>query len=107
MNSLFSQMGVPAFDFVGISAFFLLTMVIFFGLPEKKHRWLRYYILIVFVLLCLLFILFGHGLSVRIFAALMLLSTLVVEAVVVRRRRIESDAEFSVAGRSRTSERRE
>jgi hypothetical protein len=99
MSSLFSQMGIPAVDFVEISAFFLLTMLIFFGLRDKKHRWLRYYILIVFVLLCLPYILFGRGLILRIFAALMLLSTLVVEAAVVRRRRIESDAQLSVAGR--------
>ena len=107
MDSFFSQMGVPAVDFAGISATFLLTMVIFFGLRGKRYRWLRCYILIVFVLLCLPYILFGNGLSVRIFAVLMLLSTLLVEAVVVRRRRFESGADLPGSGRSTISERRE
>ena len=89
-GQFFSEIGISALDVVEISASFVLTMLIFFGIKDKKYRWLNYSSLGTFVLLCILFILFRNGLNVKLFAALMLMSTLIVEAVVTRRRKLEA-----------------
>lgn len=81
MDTFFSDIGIRAVDFVYISAVFILTMVVFFGVP-KKHIWLSYVLTITFAVICITTILSGPGLKVRLFAALMLISTAVVEIVV-------------------------
>lgn len=81
MDSFFSDIGIRAVDFVYIGAVFILTMAVFFGVP-KKHMWLSYVLTITFAVICLTTILSGPGLNVRLFAALMLISTVVVEVVV-------------------------
>ena len=86
MDSLFS---VPI-DFIWISASFILTMLLFFGLPGKKYRWLRYSNLFVFSSQCMLIILFHKDLRERIFGALMLMSTLIVQVTVTNRRKLQA-----------------
>jgi len=81
MDSFFSDIGIRAVDFVYISAVFILTMAVFFGVP-KRHMWLSYVLTITLAIICLTTILSGPGLNVRLFAALMLISTVVVEVVV-------------------------
>ena len=81
MDSLFSDIGIRAVDFVYISAVFILTMALFFGV-SKKHIWLSYVLTVTFAVICITTILSGPGLNVRLFAALMLISTVVVEVVV-------------------------
>ena len=90
MDSFFSEIGISAVDFVQISATFILTMLIFFGVKHKKYRWLNYFLLLTFALQSIFFILFHDGLNVKLFAALMLMSTLIVEVVVTRRRKLEA-----------------
>lgn len=81
MDSFFSDIGIRAVDFIYISAVFILTMAVFFGVP-KKHIWLSYVLTITFTIICITTILSGPGLNLRLFAALMLISTAVVEVVV-------------------------
>jgi hypothetical protein len=90
MDSFFSQLGIPALDFIQLSAVFLLTMLNFFGIRDKKYRWVNYSFLLTFVLQCMFFIFFHDGLRVKLFAALMLMSALIIQAVVSRRRKLEA-----------------
>lgn len=81
MDSFFSEIGIPAVDFVYIWALFVTTMAAFFGLKEK-HVWVSYVMTGVFILNCLSVIAFRQELNVRLFAALMLLSVVTVEVAV-------------------------
>ncbi len=81
MDSFFSDIGIPAVDFVYIWALFVTTMAAFFGV-KKKQVWLSHIITGIFILNCLFMILFRQGLNVRLFAALMLLSVVTVEVAV-------------------------
>ncbi len=88
MDSFFSEIGIRAVDFVQISAGFWLTMLVFFGVKDKRYFWLNYFLLVTFGLQCIFFVLLHDG-NVRFFAALMLMSTLIVEGVVTRKRKLE------------------
>jgi hypothetical protein len=90
MDSLFSKVGISAFDFIYLSVFYLAAMFNFFALKEKKHRWLRTGSLVVFALQCLILILFRDGLNLKLFAGLMLMSALIIQGIVARRRRLEA-----------------
>lgn len=90
MDSFSSEVGISAFDFIYHSAFYLATMLNFFALKEKRHRWLQHGSLLIFALQCLIFILFREGLNVKLFAGLMLISALVIQAIVTRRRKLEA-----------------
>ena len=90
MDRFFSEIGIRLLDFIQISTGFLLTMLVFFGVRDKKHFWLNYLLLLTFGLQCIFFILFHDGLRVKLFATLMLVSTLIVEVVVTRRRKLEA-----------------
>ena len=87
MDSFFSEIGIRSLDFIQVSTLFVLTMAVFFGARDKKH-WLNYFLLVTFALQCIFFILFGYGLNVKLFATLLLMSTLIVEGVVNRRRNL-------------------
>lgn len=91
MNSFFSEIGIPAVDFVYISAVFITTMAAFLGV-KKKHVWVSYFMTGVFILVCVTTILFRHELNLRLFAALMLMSVFTVEiAVTLIRKRSASN----------------
>jgi len=90
METFFSEIGIPALDFIQISTVFLLTMLIFFALKDNKHKWLKYGSHLVFVLQCVFFILFHDGLPIKFFAALMLTSVTIVQAIVSRKRKLEA-----------------
>ena len=87
MNEAFSGIGISALDFTGISAIFILTMLLFFGIKNKKYSWLHTLSLLILVLQCALIILFRDGLTTKLFAALMLMTTFIVEVVISRRKR--------------------
>ena len=86
MSNGFSELGIDVLDFIQISVVFLLTMLLFFGIKKKRHFWLHTFSLVLLTLQCLLFILFRDGLRIKIFAFLMLLTTLIVEAAANKRR---------------------
>jgi len=88
MYNGFSEIGINVWDFIQISAVFILTMLLFFGIRNKKYFWLHTFSLLLLVLQCMLVILFRDGLSIKIFAGLMLMTTLIVEAVVNRQRNL-------------------
>ncbi|HZN05663.1 MAG TPA: hypothetical protein VFB65_02715 [Pyrinomonadaceae bacterium] len=88
MDKVFSQTASGPIDFIAISAVFLLTMLCFFALKDK--RYLNTMLLVVFVLLCVLSIVFHEGLTLKLFAALMLVSTLIVEVLVTRKRNMNA-----------------
>jgi len=90
MDSFFSKVGISAFDFIYLSAFYLAAMFNFFALKEKKQRWLARGSLVIFALQCLIYILFHDGLNLKLFAGLMLVSALTIQAIVTRRRRLEA-----------------
>lgn len=91
MDSSFSGIGIQPLDFIQISTTFLLVMVVFFGVNGKKHFWLNRSLLLVFALQCILIGVFHDGLRVKLFAALMLISTLTVEGVVSRKRKLHAN----------------
>ncbi len=85
MNVPFSE---TTLDLVIILSGFALTMALFFGIREKKHLRFSYVVWVAnFALQCLIIILFHDGSKVRLFAILVLVSTVTV--VVVRKRRLE------------------
>jgi hypothetical protein len=90
MSNVFAELGIEARDFIQISASFLLTMLLFFGIRNKKYFWLNYLLLVTLALQCLLFILFRDGLPIKIFAVLMLTTTFIVEVVTNRRKKMAS-----------------
>jgi hypothetical protein len=90
MSGVFSETGISVLDFIQISALFLLTMLLFFGIRNKKHFWLHTLSLLILSLQCTLLILFKGGLTTKIFAALMLMTTLIVETVISRRKNLEA-----------------
>lgn len=89
MDNLFAEIGITPLDFVTISAFFLMTMLILLAKEIRKHRWLSYLMVPIFVALCLLIIGTRDTLETKIFATLMLTTTLIVATVEWRRRRLE------------------
>ncbi len=92
MDSFFPEIGTCTLDVVQISTGFILTMLIFFGVKDKRHFWLNYFLLLTFAVQCVFIALFHDGLTVKLFAALMLISTLTVEVVVTTRRKLEKRA---------------
>ena len=84
-----SDIEIHALDFIGISAAFVLTMVVFFGIKKRSHKWLTYFLTATFVLQCIFMMVFRDGITVRLFATLMLISIVIVEVVVTRRRKLE------------------
>jgi hypothetical protein len=91
MDGVFSEIGIPAWDFVQVSAMFLLTMLLIFGPKNRTFQWLSYFMLAIFALQCLLFIAFRDGLRVKLFGALMLTSALLIVAVTKGKRGVRSD----------------
>jgi hypothetical protein len=81
MDSFFSEIGIPAVDFVYIWAAFVTTMAAFFGV-KKKYIWLSYFMTGTFILICLTTIVFRREVNLRLFAALMLVSVVTVEVAV-------------------------
>lgn len=87
----FTLMGIPLLDFMQIAAGFILTMVVFFSLKKAGwHHWLHYLLLGTFVLQCMIMVVFRPGTPGKLFASLMLMTTLIVEGVVVKRRKLEA-----------------
>ncbi len=87
MDNVYSEIGIAAWDFVQISIGFLLTMFIFFGVShKKKYLWLNYLCLITFTLQCLFLILFRNIPPLSLFAVLMLMTVVIVEVIVNKRR---------------------
>ena len=80
MESFFSDIGISAWDFVQVSATSLLTMLVFFGVKDRRHLWPGYFLLVVFALQCVFIAAFHEGLRVKLFAGLMLMSALFVAA---------------------------
>ena len=86
MDSFFSGIGISAVDFIDIASVFSITMVAFFGLKEK-HRWLKYSLTATSILIYLTTMIFRTGVNLRLYAALMLISTVVVVGLVSWRKK--------------------
>jgi hypothetical protein len=89
LGNYFQELGIQPADFIQISASFVLTMLVFFGLKERKHLWLKCFLLATFALQCIFMILFHAGLNVKLFAGLMLFSAVTVVAVSSRKNKVE------------------
>ncbi len=89
MNNGFLDIGSPTWDWIAISASFLLVIAIFFSPNGKKHVWLKFTLLATLVLQCAL-ILFHPGLAIKLFAAVVLTITLIIGAVDIRRKKLEA-----------------
>lgn len=89
MDNFFAEIGIAPLDFIHISASFLMTMLILLAKEIRKHRWLSYLMLPTFVAQCLLVIGTRETLQAKIFATLMLTTTLIVATVVWRRKRLK------------------
>ena len=63
-------------------------MLFFFELNNKKLFWPHKVMLLILVLQCAIAILFKGGLTIKLFAALTLLTTLVVEVVVSKSKKL-------------------
>jgi hypothetical protein len=84
MQTLFSNLGIAPLDFVQISASFLLVMALVFGDKSARRFWTNF-MHVVFAFQCLLLILFAEGLTPKLFAGLMLFSTLIIRLIHARR----------------------
>ena len=84
MESIFSE--IAPLDFIGVSTLFLLTMIIFLGVRNRKYLWLNYLLLVVFFLQWVIIVAFREQLATKLFATLMLATTIIVELVIKRRR---------------------
>jgi hypothetical protein len=85
MESIFSE--IAPLDFIEVSTLFLLAMIVFLGVKNRKYLWLNYVLLVVFFLRWVLIVTFREQLATKLFATLMLATVIVVELVVKRRRR--------------------
>ncbi len=90
MDNFFSGVGGPTWDFAQITATFLLTMLVLFGVKNRRYRWLHYFMPVVLALQCLLIIAFHNGLEIKLFAVLMLTSTVIV-VIIQRGKRVQSN----------------
>ena len=88
MFNFSSEFGIRAIDFVQLCAGFILTMLCFFAARDKKH--LNMFLLLLFTVQCGFLIVFHEGLLVKLFAALLLLSTLIIEFAMPKKRNLTS-----------------
>lgn len=88
MFNFSSEFGIRAIDFVQLCAGFLLTMLCFFAVRNMKR--LNMFLLLLFTVQCAFLIGFREGLPVKLFAALLLLSTLIIEFAISRKRILTS-----------------
>jgi len=86
MDGLFTKVGIDPLDFVQIAVGFLLVMILVFG-EKGGRRVLTNFMHVVFALQALLIIAFRPGMTPKLFAGLMLLSTLIVRLVLALRTR--------------------
>ena len=86
----FQSLGITPIDFVDISVAFLLQMSMLFGVQDVKWRWLNYTLLALFTVQVLFVLLFHEGLPVKLFGFLMLISAIVLQVVVARRRTVKT-----------------
>lgn len=89
MENLFSSSGISAWDFLRFSVAFLTVMLGILSLKDRKYTWLRYVGLGGFSIQWLAAVLFPGTLATRFFATLLLISLLVVEIALGRKRRAE------------------
>lgn len=89
MDNFFAEIGIAPLDFVTISAFFLMTMLMLLAKEVRRHRRLNYFMVTIFVALCLLVIATRDTLETKIFTTLMMTTTLIVATVTWRQRRLE------------------
>jgi hypothetical protein len=83
MDNLFPELGIP-WNFVQLATFFLLMMLVVVGIKDRKYLWLNYFVIVIFVLQSLVIILFHGGLQIKLFAALLLASALLIDAILIR-----------------------
>jgi formate-dependent nitrite reductase membrane component NrfD len=86
---LFSETANRVMDVIGISALFLQVMLFEFELKDERHRRWKNINLFVFIGYTTLTIMSRTGLGVKIFAAVMLVSALIVEVILSRKRKLE------------------
>lgn len=84
MKTFFTYTGIQLIDFLQVAASFVLTMSFLFGEQSGRRFWLNF-MHVVFAIQCLLLILFSETLAPGFFAALMLLSTIIIRTVIARR----------------------
>jgi uncharacterized membrane protein YozB (DUF420 family) len=90
MDGSFSEIGEPFWNYIQISTTFILTMLAFFAVKNRKYLWLRPFMLVMFTIECLFTVVFHEGLRLKLFAVLMLTSTMIV-AITQRGKRVRSD----------------
>ena len=88
MDNLFSGVGIRPWDFLQLTTAFLLTMLVFFGVKDKRYSWVNYLVMVTFGLQSLFFIVFHEGVQIKLFAALLLVSVFVIEVVLIRTRKL-------------------
>ena len=81
---MFSNLGIAPLDFVQIVAGFLLVMALVFG-DRSRRRFLTNFMHVVFAFQCLLIIVFRDGLTPKLFAGLMVFSTVIIRFILARR----------------------
>jgi hypothetical protein len=94
MDNLFPELGIP-WNFLQLSTGFLLTMVVALGVRGKKYLRFSYFALVTFVLQSLFIILFHGGLQIKLFAALLLALALTIEAVLIRKIKLQTTNHLS------------
>lgn len=89
MDSFFSRSGISAWDFVRLSVTFVTVLLIFLSLRDRKYTWLNHLGLIGYTVQWFAIVAFPSPLATKLFATLLLVSLLVVEIAITRKRKAE------------------
>ena len=84
MQTIFPSLGITPLDFLQIAAGFLLVLALVLSDATRRH-FLANFMHGVFALQCLLIIIFREGVTPKLFAGLMLFSTVIIRLVLARR----------------------
>ncbi|MFY9555882.1 MAG: hypothetical protein WAV20_18810 [Blastocatellia bacterium] len=85
MKDLFSSDGISVGEFVEATVYFLGAMLAFFVVKDRKRNWLKYALLIMFVVYWLMTLASPKPLEVKMLATLFMVSTVVIAFLVSRR----------------------
>lgn len=76
---------ITGWDFIVTSVYFILAMLVFFAVGRGRRKWLNIFLLVVFFAHTVVTLVSTKTATTKVFTALLLVSLVVVEAVVLSR----------------------
>jgi hypothetical protein len=87
MENILLDNEISLWDFIQSTVYFLQTMLVFFGLKDKKYRWVNHLLLGVFTIHWVVVLIIHKPLATKIFTTLLMVSIIIVELVITRMRK--------------------